>query len=237
MLFGGWNRTANGMEDTVGGSRRMIRPSKDGSKLYFVPPDKSKEQELEFDLVYAHICPKCNNLVQALFMTNKRIDPKPWEEIFTKQLDSEGKYKRIIPGRHERFRSRYSIATLGRGSSVSAELIRFTEHFDRKEDVINTPICNFVAISSVIPEYRVYDILVNAMMDPLKFSVKDSDYEGIKHALLTQYTGPDQYAFEDAIGKGPECVFMSRTAYQWYLQQAMGKFMKAYQNPVQSTPW
>src|SRR3974390_680435 len=103
----------------------MIRPSKDGSLLYFVPPEKSQEQELEFPLVYAHICPKCNNLVQALFMTSKRIDPKPWEEIMTKTLDKDGHFKRIIPGRNIRFRSRYTIQTLGRGPHVSAELIRF----------------------------------------------------------------------------------------------------------------
>src|SRR5208282_4715534 len=132
----------------------MIRPSKDGKKLWFLPPEKSTEQELEFDLVYAHTCPKCNNLVQALFMTDKRIEPKPWEEIMTKQLDAQGHFKRIIPGRHDRFRSRYDVQVIGRGSHVSAELIRFTEHFERKEDPNNTPICNFVTISSTIPEYR-----------------------------------------------------------------------------------
>jgi hypothetical protein len=154
----------------------VIKPSKDSKLLWFIPPEKSKEQELEFPLVYAHTCPKCNNLVQALFMTNKRIEPKPWEEIFTKILDSNGKYKRIIPGRHERHRSRYTVTPIGRGSSISAELIRFTEHFERKEDVNNQPVCNFVAISSVIPEYRVYDMLLAQLMDPSRYSIKDSDY-------------------------------------------------------------
>lgn len=218
----------------------MIRPSKDGKKLYFVPPDKSHEQEWEAELVYAHICPKCNNLVQAVFMTDKRIDPKPWEEIFTKVLDGEGKYKRIIPGRQERFRSRYSVVPIGRGSSVSAELIRFTEHFDRKEDVINTPICNFVAISSEIPEYRVYDMLLAAYMDPSRYNLKDENYETVKEQLLNKYQGSDQYSFADAIGpkgsaSGPECVFMSRTSYQWFLQEVCGKYMKAYQMPIQAT--
>src|SRR5271168_5489588 len=131
----------------------MIRTNKAGTHLIFSPPEKSQEEVLEFELVYAHICPKCNNLVQALFMTDERIEPKPWEEIMTKQLDAQGHFKRIIPGRHDRFRSRYSVHTIGRGSTVSAELIRFAEHFDLKEPSDGIAVCNFVTISSTIPEY------------------------------------------------------------------------------------
>ena len=215
----------------------MIRPSKDGTKLWFIPPEKSGEQELEFPLVYAHVCPKCNNLVQALFLIEQRVEPKPWEEIFTKTLDAQGHYKRIIPGRHERFRSRYAVNTIGRGNSVSAELIRFGEHFERKEDPNAQPICNFVAVSSVIPEYRVYDILLATGLDPSKYNVEDSDYEGIKKQLLGKYGCTDQYVFQEAIGNGPECVFISRTAYQWFLQEVVGKFFKPYQPPVPLQHW
>lgn len=211
----------------------MIKPSKDGTKLWLLPPEKSGEQELEFPLVYAHTCPKCNNLVQALFMTDKRLDPKPWEEIYTKQLDKDNKFKRIIPGRSDRFRSRYTVQTLGRGATVSAELIRFAEHFERKEDVINAPICNFVAISSVIPEYRVYDLLLALYMNPSQYKVEDKDYEGIKERLLTKYSGPDQYCFVPAVGNGPECAFISRTAYGWFMNEAVAKFFKPYVPPVQ----
>ena len=215
----------------------MIRPSKDGKMLWFIPPDKSNEQELEFPLVYAHVCPKCNNLVQAVFLTDRKISPRPWEEIFTKILDADGHYKRIIPGRHERHRSRYSVTTIGRGSTVSAELIRFTEHFERKEDPVNSPVCNFVAVSSVIPEYRVYDMLLAQFSDPSQYSIKDSDYPGIKHQLSTKYGGGDQYAFQEAVGDGPECVFVSRTAYQWFLQEVISKFFKPYQQPVPANHW
>jgi hypothetical protein len=215
----------------------MIKPSKDGTKLWFLPPEKSNEQELEFPLVYAHVCPKCNNLVQALFMTDKKIDPKPWEEIFTKILDAQGHFKRIIPGRHDRFRSRYTVHTIGRGSSVSAELIRFTEHFDRREDPNNQPVCGFVTISSVIPEYRVYDILLVQNMDPARYNIKDEHWEAIKEKLLHSYSGVDQYSFVPAIGNGPECVMMSRTAYNWYMNEAVGKYFKPYTPPVQQHTW
>lgn len=215
----------------------MIRPSKDGQLLWFIPPEKSNVPEAEFPLVYAHTCPKCNNLVQAVFMTDKRINPKPWEEIFTKVLDTNGKFKRIIPGRYERARSRYSITTLGRGSLVSAQLIKYTEHFDRKEDVVNTPVCNFVAISSMIPEYRVYDMILAQFMDPSKYSIKDSDYTEIRDKLLSGYSGVDQYSIVNAVGTGPECIFISRTSYQWYLQEVINKFAKPYQPPVKSVNW
>ena len=211
----------------------MIKPSKDGTKLWFIPPEKSSESEMEFHLVYAHVCPKCQNLVQALFLTDKRIDPKPWEEILTHQLDKDGKYKRIIPGRNDRWKSRYIIQTIGRGSSVNAELIRFNEHFDRREDVINGNICNFMAISSTIPEYRVYDMLLALGKNPIQYAIKDEHYEGIKHSLLNKYAGKDQYSFVPAVGNGPELVLISRTAYGWFMDEACIKYYKPYQPPVQ----
>jgi hypothetical protein len=215
----------------------MIRPSKDGKMLWFIPPDKSHEQEMEFPLVYATTCPKCNNLVQAVFLTNKKIDPRPWEEIFTKVLDGDGKYKRIIPGRHAKHRSRYSVTTLGRGSTISAQMIRYTEHFEKRDDPINTPVCNFVAISSMIPEYRVYDMLLAAFMNPLNYVVKDKDWPEIKERMEKKYSSYDQHAFADAVGpagaqSGPECIFVSRTAYQWFFQEVTMKYMKPYQPPV-----
>jgi hypothetical protein len=210
----------------------MIKPSKDGNFLWFIPPEGSTIGEAEYPLVYANTCPKCNNLIQAVFMTNKKVDPKPWEEIFTQVLDANGKYKRIIPGRSKRSRSRYSVTTLGRGSIISAQLIRYTDHFDRKEDVNNTPICKFVALSSVIPEYRIYDMLLTHFLDPSKYDIKDSDYDSIKDRLLTNYSGTDQYAFVEAIGKGPECVLVSRTAYQWFMQEVTNKYAKPYQPSV-----
>lgn len=215
----------------------MIKPSKDGTKLWLIPPEKSQEQELEFDLIYAHTCPRCNNLVQALFMTDKRIDPKPWEEIMTKQLDAQGHYKRIIPGRHDRFRSRYSIQTIGRSGTVSAELIRFSEHFERKEDPNAVPICGFVAISSVIPEYRVDDMLLALGMDPSRYKIEDKYWEGIKEKLLKAYAGGNQYEFVPAVGNGPECVFMTRLAYNWFMTDAVGKYAKPYEPPVQQNNW
>lgn len=217
----------------------MIKPNKEGTKLWFLPPEKSTEQEMEFPLVYAQTCPKCNNLVQAVFMTDKKIDPKPWEEIYTKMLDANGKFKRIIPGRQERFRSRYEVKTMGRGTSVSAQLVRFTEHFDLKEDPTGVaPICGYVAISTSIPEYRVYDMLLACLMDPSQYSLKDSDYPEVKHRIQHGYTGPDHYAFADAVGNGPEAVFVSRQAYKWFIMEVVAKYIKPYTNPLANeNPW
>lgn len=215
----------------------MIKPSKDGTKLWFIPVEKTNEQEMEFDLIYAHVCPKCNNLVQALFKTDKRIDPKPWEEIMTKVLDKDGHFKRIIPGRQDRFRSRYSIQTIGRGASVSAELIRFTEHFDRKEPPDGSAVCGFVAITSVIPEFRVYDMLLAQNMNPAQYKIEDKHWDSIKDKLTHSYAGTDQYVFTPAIGDGPEAVLMSRNAYNWYMNEAVGKYCKPYQPPVVAPNW
>jgi len=215
----------------------MIRPNKAGTHLIFSPPEKSQEEVLEFELVYAHICPKCNNLVQALFMTDERIEPKPWEEIMTKQLDAQGHFKRIIPGRHDRFRSRYTVHTIGRGAHVSAELIRFAEHFELKEPADGGTVCNFVTISSSIPEYRVYDMLLAQRMDPSKYNIEDKHWDHIKDKLEKSYSGTDQYVFVPAEGKGPEAVMMSRNAYNWYMNEAVGKYAKPWTPPVQQHNW
>jgi len=210
----------------------MIKPSKDGKKLWFIPPEKVPVQELEFDLVYAHTCPKCNNLVQALFMTDKKINIKPWEEIFTKVLDSDGKYKRIIPGRSDKFRSRYTTQVIGRNGLISAQLIRFAEHFERREDVVNGNVCSFMSISTTIPEYRVYDMLLAHGMNPSQYKLKDTDYPDVKESLMKSYSGQDQYAFVDAVGDGPEMVCIHRNAYMWFMNEAAGRFCKPYIPPV-----
>lgn len=210
----------------------MLRFSPDGSELWFIPPEKTQEQELSFPLVYGHYCPKCNNLVQALFMTDKRIDPKPWEEIMTKQLDKDGHFKRIIPGRHERFRSRYSITTIGRGNVISAELIRLADHFEMKEDVSMTPVCNFLAINSAIPEYRLNDLILAHGLNPSQWLVQDKDYEEIKYKLVSGYPGSDIYAFVPATGTGPELAIVSRSNQQWVLNMALGNHLKPYKSPI-----
>src|SRR5208282_623921 len=215
----------------------MIKPSKDGTKLWFIPPDKSAEHEMEFDLIYAHQCPKCNNLIQALFMTNKRIEPKPWEEIYTRMLDDKGHFKRIIPGRQDRFKSRYEVTTLGRGATVSAELIRFAEHFDRRYNPMDQPICNYTAVSTTIPEYRIYDILLLAMLDPASYNIKDTDYEAIKYKMEHGYAGHDQCIFVPAVGKGHEVVLVSKTPYRWFFQEPVSKYSKPYQLPVTQVTW
>lgn len=217
----------------------MIRPSKDESKLWFIPPEKSGEQELEFDLVYAHVCPKCNNLVQALFLTDKFVDPKPWEEIMTKILDKSGHYKRIIPGRSDRFNSRYRSTPIGRGTAVSAQLIQFTEHFNPKVDLDNQPICEYVAISSGIPEFRIHDILLALAppLNPANYIVKDKDYESIRHTLSTGQLTQDWYIFTPAKGNGPEIIFALRKAHQWGLNNALGKFFKPLDLPAGINPF
>ena len=155
----------------------------------------------------------------------------------TKLLDVQGHFKRIIPGRQDRFRSRYNVQTIGRGASVSAELIRFTEHFDRKEPADGSAICSFVAISSVIPEYRIYDMLLAQGMDPAKYKIEDQHWEHVKDKLLKAYSGVDQYAFVPAVGNGPELVVMSRTCYNWYMNEAVGKYCKPYAPPVVQPNW
>ena len=69
-------------------------------------------------------------------------------------------------------------------------------------------------------------------INPSHYTVKDENYPAIKERIINRYSGTDQYAFEEAVGKGPECVFVSRTAYQWFLQETMNKYQKAYQSPV-----
>lgn len=216
----------------------MIRPSKDGTKLYFVPPEKSGEQELEFDNIYSHICPKCNNLVSALFVTDKVVDPRPWEEILTHTLNKDGKYNRIIPGRNARYKSRYKVIPIGRKPSISAQMIQFSEHLTASSDPDSPEICEYLTILSEIPEFRVNDILLslNPPLDPKNYDIKDTDYNDIRSALgegllLGKGMSLDWYLFSPAIGKGPEAVHMLRKAQQWGVNLTIGKYFKSM-NPL-----
>ena len=210
----------------------MLRLSKDGTQLLFLPPEKTQEQELAFPLVYGYNCPKCNNLIEALFITDKKINPKPWEEILTKIQDKDGKFKRIIPGRNDRWHSRYEVKTIGRGSTISAELIRFTEHFEIKEDPQRTPLCGHVVVSSVIPEFRLHDLMIAHGISPAQYKVKDSDYDTIKSKMSIGYPQENLYTFLPAVGKGPEIILADRSMQQWILNMALQPYAKPYEPPI-----
>lgn len=205
----------------------MIKPSKDGKLLYFIPPEKSSEQELEFDLIQAYSCPKCNNLVQAIFHTDKLIDTKPWEEILTNQLEPDGiHFRRIIPGRSERFKSRYSNTILAPRNKIQAQMIKFTEHFDSRIHEGVNPLCNYVALTSLIPEYKLYDLMLLHNMDAKAYTINDSHYDIIKEGIMKSYNAADNYIIVPAIGNGPEAFFVNRQAQQWILNMTVQKFIK-----------
>lgn len=209
----------------------MIRVSKDQKKLWFLPVEGTKECEKEFDLINAVTCPKCNNLIQALFITDTYIDPKPWEEIFTNQLDKDNKYKRLVPGKNHRYKSRYKVSIIGNGPLVSAEQIKLDLHFDPTYAKTDTVVCNFVATYSHVPEYRIQDVMLSLenKLNPQQYKFGDKDYATIKKEISNTFYGVEQYFFIPSVGDGPEVLIVERDAQQWVLNIALQKY---YDNPI-----
>lgn len=108
-----------------------VQPNGDvlgGYELVLTPRERFKSKKaLNIPVLYAHSCPVCGNLIQAVFMTKTLIDTYPFEEVSV--LDTEdtsgnpvwgetrGQVKEILPNdKHKRRISCYNVvydATLG----------------------------------------------------------------------------------------------------------------------------
>ena len=62
---------------------------------------KRTHQALEFPMVYGHRCPTCSNVIQAVFLTDQKVDLFPYEQtsILTQSKDEEkqGEVRAILP--------------------------------------------------------------------------------------------------------------------------------------------
>jgi hypothetical protein len=77
-----------------------VQPSGEGHKLVLTPRAACqgvKGQEL--DLVYAHRCPTCGNVIQALFRTPKEVSLWPFEEtvVLSQGEKNMGEVRKIFP--------------------------------------------------------------------------------------------------------------------------------------------
>lgn len=180
-------------------------------------------------LIMAHYCPICKNLIQAAFLTDKEVDPRPYEELNTVFKDSNGKLKVIRTGANSRFKSKYETTLVKRGDAISAQLIRLKEHFE-VPDGEGASICNYRAFFSFRPDVAFQYVLLNASnhnLDPSHYNItpKVLDYVE-KECDEDNYTRGDYRRIYDIVDGKSTIWLVRHGAYDWVLGRALAKSYK-----------
>lgn len=65
------------------------------------PGFKRTHKEQEFELIYGHKCPTCSNVIQAVFLTDKKIDLFAYEQTSimsqSKDVEKQGDVAKVLP--------------------------------------------------------------------------------------------------------------------------------------------
>ena len=79
------------------------KPGDTNCRIRFVPRPgfKKTHKVIERELVYGHYCPRCMNVVQALFLTDEPVDLWPYEETHVISLSKDeaknGSILKVVP--------------------------------------------------------------------------------------------------------------------------------------------
>lgn len=188
--------------------------------------NKIQVPQIENKLLFGHVCPICNNVLQAAFLTCKEVDTRPYEEVRTTFKDEKGSYRTLRTGTNSRFKSKYDSIIVNRGNKVSAQLIKLTEHFERSvEDT--TPICNFRAFFSFRPDMAVQYMILNSSLNPSKYDLNEKNIQEIRDIIASQQYMKDDYRDISDEAGGDSKIWLVRTgAYNWTLDHVLKEYMR-----------
>jgi len=189
--------------------------------------NKIQLPELSFKLIFGHICPKCGNVLQAAFFTDRAVDTRGYEEIKTTIRDEKTKELRVFrTGANNRFKSKYDSTLIQRGGVVSAQFIRLTEHFERTQDD-GTTICHFQAYFSFRPDMAIQYVILNNQLNPAIYDLSAKNLEKLaKHASSQPYMKDDYMQLHDEAGGASTIWLVKRGAYNWVLSTALQNYIK-----------
>jgi hypothetical protein len=180
-------------------------------------------------LIYGHFCTECQNLIQAAFLTDTAIDPKDYEELNTTIMDTHGQRKVIRTGVNSRFKSKYDINTIQRGSLISAELIRLKEHFDRHPyEPTWCSFCHYTAYFSFRYDIALQQILIDSGTNPNWFDLSQKNIPEILAALKDKGHSRESYVkLKDFAGRVPDVILVERGVYSRRISSLLKSFYKA----------
>ena len=188
--------------------------------------NKIQLPELSFPLIFGHICPKCENIIQAAFLTTKLVDPKGYEELNTTIRDTHGQRKVLRTGGNYRFKSKYETIPVQRGNNVSAQLIRLEEHF-RIPDDAETCICYYMAFFSFRPDMALQQVMLHSNLNPSKYNLTDEALNDIENACIGQsYAREEFYRVHDVMGSKSDLWLRKHGAYDWVINRAVSTHLK-----------
>ena len=187
--------------------------------------NKIQLPELEFPLIYGHVCPRCENVIQAAFITDKPVDPRGYEEFFTTLRDKQGNIKVVRTGVHPRFKSKYETTLVQRGNKISAQMIRLGEHFDKNPEIEGL-LCHYTSYFSFRPDMALQQVLLNNGMNPSAYSFTAEDVEEIAVSLASsQYVKDEYLRVKDVAGSAPDAWIVKRGAYSWMLSPTLRPYL------------
>jgi hypothetical protein len=147
------------------------------------PGFKKAHKTLERELVYGHYCPRCMNVVQALFFTDEPVDLWPYEETnvmsTSKSEEKIGTILKIVPNRESKAGyTNYTVTPLrGAGSpAVAHDIFKYLDfviagRFDSAQRCEDKPLCGSrnQQVHFLTSQYGPMDLKPNAveiLLDP-----------------------------------------------------------------------
>jgi hypothetical protein len=84
---------------------KLIDRGPDNSRIEFSPRSRYSrvESTIQHELISGYTCPICNNVIQALFLTDKPVDIEKYEEtrVLSQGEKNSGELLKVIPGGEE----------------------------------------------------------------------------------------------------------------------------------------
>lgn len=108
---------------------KFITGSADDNLIEFSPKDKRRSNKtITRNLAYGHYCDWCNNIIQAMFLTDKKIDLSLYEEtrVISQGDKNEGNLLKVVPNKEDTT-SAYKI-DFYQTKAGNAQLIRLKNH-------------------------------------------------------------------------------------------------------------
>jgi hypothetical protein len=193
------------------------------SLIRFTPRSQYKYlRTLECDLVQGYSCLFCNNIVQALFYTDKAIDIEKYEEtrVLSKGEKNEGDLLKIVPNMYDP--GNYKVDTY-KTANGNAQRITLKNHvinwkgFGKATDEffeVGERCCPFTSIISIQDEDVVRDLVLIGQYSyqlTLREDKPDPDLPFLLNWIDTAFSWETKgIRYRKAVGSGPPALMLRR---------------------------
>lgn len=222
------------------------KPGEPNPKVRFTPRNMFKHAPvLEKQLIYGHVCPRCFNVVQALFATDEPIDLFKYEETAVISLSQDAKkygtINKYVPEYDDPVGTTCYTSTFLIGGKQKAQHLYLKNHILLFEG-IDKPVsengsnfyekgertCEYTGFFSVRKDLMVRDIL-------LFMQVKPEQIKSYYLPPLDQFLQRcgERFRTLPPYGDAPPVVLVKRENMQYGLASTLSDIMKDFTNQHQ----